>query len=44
MTVETLKKTTFFRPAGGEMRIPKVTGGKMEIPKSARLIPCTTSH
>jgi len=28
-------KTTFFRPAGGEMRNLIVPGGKVEIPKNS---------
>jgi len=30
------RKATFFRPAGGKVRIPIVPGGKAEIPKSFR--------
>ncbi|KAF0747388.1 facilitated trehalose transporter Tret1 isoform X2 [Aphis craccivora] len=40
-------KASFFRPAGIKVVIPKVPGGKEDIPKSAghrAHIPCTTRN
>jgi len=43
MTVEALE-SDIFPSSGGQVRIPILPGGKVEIPKSAGRIPCIIRH